>query len=132
MKIYVAQGFWKLIGNRRGKNKGPRGNRQNLANGIYIGIPVYTDYPLNKNDLVQGRVYDEPCVRAPVRQVELLGWDHNKYCLIKFEDSIFEIKLWYCHLHKDKGADHSDRSVYKYQKAFPNVDRDVYKHVGIL
>jgi hypothetical protein len=121
---YVAQGFWKLCGNRSGKNKGPRGrhNRQNLAHGIAIGVSVFTDYPLCKGALVSGLTYDEPYKQAPTRKVELLGYDYNKYCLIRFEGSIFEFKIFYCHIHEDQVSNYNDEEICKYIPAMPGYE----------
>jgi hypothetical protein len=57
----------------------------------------WTDYPLCESSVVSGPVLDKPGRKAPIREVELLGWDGNKYCLVKFEEGYYNFKLAYVH-----------------------------------
>lgn len=42
---------------------------------------AYTDYPIK----------GEP----NIKQVELLGWDNNKYCLVRYRGQEYNLKLGY-------------------------------------
>lgn len=49
-------------------------------------MKCYTDFPL-----YQAEYYK----KAPIREVEFIAYDGNKYCTIKFENVIYEIKAGY-------------------------------------
>lgn len=50
------------------------------------GAWVWTDYPL---------LPDEAGKRAPIRRVRALGWDGNRYALIRWGGRIWELKAGY-------------------------------------
>jgi len=57
-------------------------------------IKAWTDYPLAKSDgrgICDSRGYS----LAPIRRVELIGWDGNKYCMIKYRNKFYSLKLCY-------------------------------------
>ena len=57
---------------------------------------AWTDYPLCKDAMVSaGPELDEPDKPAPVREVEVLGWDNNKYARVSFGDGIYVFKVGY-------------------------------------
>jgi len=49
---------------------------------------AYTDYPL----ISMG---DKPNKPAPMRRVELISYDGDKYCMVRIGKNIFEIKTGY-------------------------------------
>lgn len=57
-------------------------------------MKAYTDYPFVSFG-------DEPYEDAPIRECKVLSYDNNKYCIIKINGSIKEVKL--CYLYKRYG-----------------------------
>lgn len=55
-------------------------------------MKAYTDYPFVE-------LGDEPYKEAPVRQVEIVSYDFNKYCYVRTEgyDGLLEVKTGYLH-----------------------------------
>ena len=58
-------------------------------------MKVWTDYPLCEEAVITGPALDKPDVEAPIREVELLGWDRNKYCLVALDGNLYSFKLGY-------------------------------------
>jgi len=58
-------------------------------------VQAWTDYPLCKDATISGPVLDEPGKPAPIREVEVLGWDGNKYARVKFEQGTYTFKVGY-------------------------------------
>jgi len=50
-------------------------------------LKVWTDYPLEG--------LDEPYSEAPIREVEVQGWDGNKYAKVKFNRHTYTFKVGY-------------------------------------
>lgn len=51
-------------------------------------IIAYTDYPFEE-------LGDEAYKEAPIRLVEVISYDNNKYCKIKINDRVLEVKRGY-------------------------------------
>jgi hypothetical protein len=58
-------------------------------------MKAWTDYPLTRDACILGPVLDEPYTEAPIREVEVLGWDGNKYARVRFEDGVYVFKAGY-------------------------------------
>lgn len=57
-------------------------------------MKAYTDYPINQ-------LGDEPYKEAPIREIEVLSYDRNKYCYIKVCGIVDSIKAGY--IYKELG-----------------------------
>lgn len=66
-------------------------------------LKAFTEYPI----LRLGDKYAEP---ARVREVEILAYDRNKYCMVRVEGLNVEIKRGY--LHKTPEINYVDGNVY--------------------
>jgi len=53
-------------------------------------MKAYTDYPI----VQLGDIAGQP---APIREIDVLGYDGNKYATIEVEGLVTEIKLGYCY-----------------------------------
>ena len=87
-------------------------------------MQAWTDYPLCKSDTVWGPVLDEPEQEAPVREVEVLGWDGNKYARVKFEKGIYSFKVGYLYTRPFRmtmDCDYKDIPTIDYHQ-LPEVD----------
>ena len=51
-------------------------------------VKAFTDYPFEW-------LGDEVYKKAPVREIEIIGYDGNKYCRVKVEDGEDEVKSGY-------------------------------------
>lgn len=51
-------------------------------------MKYYTDYPFKE-------LGDEEYKKAPIRKIEIISYDGNKYCKVKFEGNILELKSGY-------------------------------------
>lgn len=51
-------------------------------------MKAWTDYPIEQ-------LGDEPYKKAPIREIEVLSYDRNKYCYIKVGGVIDNIKAGY-------------------------------------
>lgn len=58
-------------------------------------MKFWTDYPFD-------RLGDIPYKKAPVREIEVLSYDDNKYCKIKVEGLHEEIKTGYIYQKKGR------------------------------
>lgn len=58
-------------------------------------MKFWTDYPFD-------RLGDIPYEKAPVREIEVLSYDNNKYCKIKVEGLYEEIKTGYIYQKKGR------------------------------
>ena len=69
-------------------------------------MKAYTDYPFTL-------LGDEPCKEAPIREIEVLSYDGNKYCKIIVNGVHEEIKSGY--IYNEKGRFGEVKSITKKQ-----------------
>jgi hypothetical protein len=56
-------------------------------------IDAWTDYPINE-------LGDTPNEEAPIRECQIIDYDHNKYCTVLVDGVTTDIKSWY--IYKEK------------------------------
>lgn len=57
-------------------------------------MKAYTDYPFKE-------LGDTPHTAGPIREVEVLAFDGDKYCTIRIGEFIGDVK--WCYLYKERG-----------------------------
>jgi len=62
-----------------------------------MSLSGFTDYPFSEQEF--GRGPDTPRQQAPIRAIEVLTWDRNKYVDVRVEgfEGTFNIKAGYCY-----------------------------------
>ena len=73
---------------------------------------LWTDYPFHHTD--------KPGQRAPIREVELVYYDSNKYCDIRYKSGLYNFKAGYLYKEPDSN---SDRLTYEELMKFHTPER---------
>lgn len=71
-------------------------------------MKYYTDYPFKE-------LGDIPFTEAPIREIEIITYDGDKYCCIKVENVITNLKLGYIYLEPRRS--HPNKEGLSHQKA---------------
>lgn len=58
-------------------------------------VKAWTDYPIEE-------LGDTPDQEAPIREIEVLSYDQNKYAVILVSGVKTEIKISYCYMRKGR------------------------------
>ena len=76
-------------------------------------MKAWTDYPLPG--------IDEAYKLAPIRQVEVIDYDHDKYCKVVFDGNEHEIKRGYLFSRKGRVGEVPCVRSLDLEKAFPKA-----------
>jgi len=70
-----------------------------------MSLSGYTDYPFSAEEF--GRGTDTPRQQAPIRAIEVLTWDRNKYVDVRVAglEGTFNIKYGYCYREEGRCGD---------------------------
>ena len=68
-------------------------------------MKAWTDYPLCEECLLHGEALDQPYTKAPIREVEVHGWDGNKYARVTYDGSTYIFKVGYLYVEPGRCGD---------------------------
>ena len=79
-------------------------------------INAWTDYPF-------AALGDEEGKKAPVRKIEVLSYDRNKYCTVRVVDTdvFYSIKAGYIYSKEGRYADAPGLEIEKYEESLPRA-----------